>query len=439
VNRGRLTAWLSRARPVTVLVLSGVAAVAVIGVVLMLILRHAGIEHERGEAELSAEVAGNAVVAPLITEGVLRGDPAALAKLDRAVQLHVLLGPVQRVKLWAADGRIVYSDERRLIGESFVLAPDELEALASGGVTSDLSEHSRPENRFETGEEPLLEVYTRVRALNGEPMLFEVYHDFESIVASGRSLFVVVLPALVGGLVLLALTNLVAARWFARYVLRRDEQRAGLLANALDASSRERRRIVADLHDGVVQDLTAASMAVSNAARPLSDGVIEATTVPTLEEAAETVRRSVGTLRTLLMDFYPADLEARGLPAALGDLVELAATRGVEAELDVSPGFSAPAPTAALLYRIAQEALRNATAHAHARRVSVSVGVDRARYWLEVVDDGEGFDAEAAARDGHVGLRSVHDLLGDAGGWLSVRSTPTAGTVVRAELPDGLQ
>jgi signal transduction histidine kinase len=177
---------------------------------------------------------------------------------------------------------------------------------------------------------------------------------------------------------------------------------------------------------------------VENTARPLRGGVIDATTSSMLDDVAETMRRSVRTLRTLLMDLYPADLEARGLPAALHDLVELTESRGLLAELRVSPGFWTPTPAGGLLYRVAQEAVRNATAHAHARRVAISVGDDGGVYWIEVSDDGEGFDIDGGAPEGHFGIRAVRDLLADAGGRLSVQSTPGQGSVVRAELPYAL-
>ncbi|MEA2317735.1 MAG: two-component system, NarL family, sensor kinase [Solirubrobacteraceae bacterium] len=422
------------------LALAGALAVSVIGLVLMLSLRNAGVKHELREAEGEASLAGKVVIAPLITPALLRGDRTAYARLDRAVRTRVLPGPVTRVKLWASDGRIVYSDEVRLVGLRFPLQADERKVLASGGTTRELSDLDRPENRFESGGDRLLEVYTQVRAPDGTPMLFEAYHSFDSIASSGRTLGLTVLPALIGGLLVLELANLAIAAWFARYTRRTDQQRAALLARALDASNAERRRIAADLHDGVVQDLTAVSMAVDSATRPLHAGGIGATTVSTLDAAADTLRQSLRALRTLLSDFYPADLEARGLPAALGDLVAVANTSGVVAELEVPPDLRPPAPAAGLLYRVAQEALRNATTHARAGRVIVAAGTgpDRERYWLEVRDDGEGFDTEQTPPVGHIGLRAVRDLVVDAGGGLSVRSKPGEGCVVRAELPGGL-
>jgi two-component system, NarL family, sensor kinase len=421
--------------PLIALSVAGVTAVAVIGLLLFLHLRGAGFDHERREAERQTTLAAKAVVAPLITPALARGDPAALARLDRAVRRLLLRDPVARVKLWAADGRIVYSDEPRLIGERFPLEDDEQAALAGGGVTSDLSDLSRPENRFERDEDELLEVYARVSAPHVRPMLLEVYQRFESRATSGHEPWAGLLPALIGGLLLLQLANFGFGRLFARRARRDEAKRVALLTKALDASNRERRRIAADLHDGVVQDLTAASLAVDAAVHEVDDRVAPPGTKSVLEEATETMRASIGTLRTLLMDFYPADLAARGLAAALGDLVALARTRGLEAELDVPPDLRPPISAAGMLFRVAQEAMRNAVTHAHASKVSIHAGEDGRGYWLEVRDDGQGFDAGEPARDGHIGLRAARELMADAGGRLEVRSAADNGSVVRAELP----
>jgi two-component system NarL family sensor kinase len=420
--------------PLIALSVAGVTAVALIGLLLLVDLRHAGVDHERREAERQAQLAATAIE-PHIRNGVERGDPRALAHLDRAVRRMLLHDPVARVKVWAPDGRIVYSDEPALVGERFPLEPDEREILAKGGVTSDLSDLSRPENRFERDEDELLEVYTRVRPPHARPMLLEVYQRFESVANSGNEPWTGLLPALIGGLLLLQLANFGFGRWFARRARRDEQERVALLARALDASNSERRRIAADLHDGVVQDLTAASLVVDAARNEIESGAAAPETGIALESATDTVRASIGTLRTLLMDFYPADLASRGLPAALGDLVALARTRGMAAELDVAADLRAPTAAAGLLFRVAQEATPNAVTHARAGRVSIHAGEDARGYWLEVRDDGEGFDAGASAQEGHIGLRAARELMADAGGRLDVRSAPGEGTVVRAELP----
>jgi signal transduction histidine kinase len=420
-----------------VLTIASVAAVAIIGLLLLLRLQTAGVEHERRESVREAELAGVAVVAPVVSRAVLEGSAAQLSRLDLVVRQHLLKEPVVRVKLWSPDGRIVYSDEARLIGRRFPLGAEERALLASGGSTSELSDLSRPENRFERDQGDLLEVYTPITGPDGTVALFEIYHRFEPIAASGRQLWVTLLPALIGGLLLLEVFNLGMGRWFAGHIRRQDQQRVDLLAHALDATNVERRRIAADLHDGLVQDLTAASMTVAATTRALRDGRVAETSISALETAGEAMRQGVGMLRTLLIDFYPADLGERGFPSALRDLVALAGTRGLDVQLSVASDLRVDLGTEGLLYRVAQEALRNVTGHARASHAFVSAGADRFSAWVEIRDDGRGFDPQASPESGHIGLRALRDLVKDARGRLSVQSSPGEGTVVRAELPLG--
>jgi two-component system, NarL family, sensor kinase len=426
--------WRHVMSPGSLLALAGVASVAVIGVVLFVHLRSVGVHEAENEAEQQARLAAHGVVEPVITQELLDGDQAALDRLDRVVRSRVLGDPVVRVKIWTPDGRVVYADDKRLIGERFELDEEDKAVLANGGVDSGLSDLSAPENRFEPRGHDLLEVYVPIRGPGGQPLLYESYRRFSSITASGRRIASAILPALLGGLLLLEIANLLLARWFAERLRRGDRERAALLRRALDASDLERRRLAADLHDGVVQDLTAVSLSVSAASRKLA-GVADAKTVAELSDSAESARQSVGTLRSMLIEVYPPNLAALGLPAALRDLVDQVVARGLDVDLEIDDDLSASPGAEALLFRTVQEGLRNVATHAAAENVSVCVARDGNEAWAEVSDDGCGFDPDEEAVEGHFGLRALSDLLGDAGGRLRVWSAPGEGTILRAEVP----
>jgi signal transduction histidine kinase len=202
------------------------------------------------------------------------------------------------------------------------------------------------------------------------------------------------------------------------------------------AADAERRRIARDLHDGVVQDLAGTSYALAAAADRI-DGQAPAVS-EALRDGARQTRRSIRQLRSLLVDIYPPDLHRAGLAAALSDLVAPLESRGVQARVDLPPGLRLEPDAEALMFRTAQEALRNVMAHSDAHRVDVSVILENSHAGLTIADDGRGFTpdvAQAARDDGHLGLRVLADMAHDAGGRLDIDSHPGRGTRVCLEVP----
>ena len=87
-------------------------------------------------------------------------------------------------------------------------------------------------------------------------------------------------------------------------------------------------------------------------------------------------------------------------------------------------------------YRIAQEALNNATRHAHAKHIQIIVSATDRLLKLQIRDDGVGFDVDAARqralKSGSLGLISMEERALLAGGRLKMRTVPHAGTTVQA-------
>jgi signal transduction histidine kinase len=426
-----------RSSPVLQFAVSGLLATITIGLIAVAVSRQAGTNEAIRDAKQITRLAGEGIVAPAVTPGVAHGDPAALRRLDRLVRARVLGDGVVRVKLWAPDGRVVYSDQQRLIGTRYGLDPEERRALGGNRVEAEVSDLSRPENRFERGAGKLLEVYLPVHDRQGNALLFETYLRFSSVSASGRRLWQAFAPALLGGLLLLQLVNLPLARSLVRRLRRSQDEREALLHRALDASQTERRVIAADLHDGVVQDLVGVSYNLAAHAERLN-GSADPQAGAALRDGAATTRASVRSLRTLLVDIYPPSLHRAGLAAALGDLARTYSARGVPTTLDVPPDLTLSEPTERLLFRVAQESLRNTYKHAAAGSARITVLTLDRRLVLEAADDGRGFDpsqTEQRPRNGHLGYRMLRDLIEAAGGRLEVTSVVGHGTIVRAELP----
>ncbi|MDC7121352.1 histidine kinase [Cellulomonas fimi] len=383
------------------------------------------------DAARRTDLLAEAVVQPALRDGLATGDPDALAALDQAVRDGVLDDQVVRVKVWDADGRIVYSDEDRLVGQRFPLGDDERAVLADPATEAEVSDLDKPENAFERGQGKLLEVYRPVWTPDGTPLLFETYSRYDAVTERSTALWRGFAGITLTSLLVLVVLML-PVLWTLLDRLRRSQQhREVLLQHAVEASDEERRRIAGTLHDGVVQELAAASFALAGAADRADRAGAPDVATP-VRDAAATVRASIQGLRSLLVDIYPASLRTAGLRAALADLVGGLAVRGVDVRLDAPDGVAEglPAPVERLVHRVAQETLRNAVAHSGARHVDVVLRRGDGTVVLEVADDGVGFDVAATlARppEGHLGLRLLADLASSAGARLEVASAPGTG------------
>jgi two-component system NarL family sensor kinase len=424
-------------REVTKFVAASLAASLVFVLASLLLLRHLGRTEAIRDARATAHLVAAGIAEPNLEDGLLRGDPRALRRLDRVVQERVLSNDLVRVKLWSADGRILYSDEPRLIGARYPLREEKREALVSGAVDAEVSDLEGPENRFERAEGDLLEVYSRIRTPNGTPLLFEVYERYDSVVASGRRIWLSFLAALLAALVLLWVVQVPLAYRLARRVREGDEEREILLRRALDASNDERRRIAIDLHDDVVQDLAGVSYSLAAAVESAPAARADPELRATLEEGATVTRGSMQRLRSLLLAIHPPNLRKSGLEPALEDVVAPLEQRGIQAELDIQQPLALPPETETMIFRAAQEAIRNVVEHAAATRVAVRVETSNGSARLTVEDDGTGFDDEELERrreEGHIGLALLEELAAYENARVDIRSEPGRGTSVTLEV-----
>jgi two-component system, NarL family, sensor kinase len=380
------------------------------------------------EARALTELLAHSVAEPELTTGLVRGNAGAIDRFDRAVLVQLLARDVRRIKIWNAEGRVVYSNETEQIGQVFELEADQLAVLREGGTSADVSELDRPENELDQTDAGLVEVYTRITAPGQEPLLFEAYYAADRLKARTSEIFEVFSRITALGLLLL-LAIATPLLWVTnRRLTRVAAEREKLLLSAVRASEAERRRIARDLHDGVVQDLAGTAFAISGVAR-------SATTSPVskrvLNDATKSLRDGLRALRSLLVEIHPPGLDAESLPSALEDLIAPAANQGVAASVVVQNMGPASDAVVALTWRVAQEAVRNALRHANATSVTVSVECADNIVTLRVVDDGIGMPV-AEPQDGRVrfGLQGLSTLVEEAGGTLLVEQPRSGGTAV---------
>lgn len=405
----------------------------------------AGVEAAEDEALADArrttDLLAAVLVQPLVDERLLAGDPATVAAVDAALRDRLAETSVLRLKIWTSTGRVVYSDEARLIGSTYPLDDADLQTLRDGVTRAAVSDLSRPENRFERSAGRLLEVYGLIEGPGGEPLLLETYSVYEEATERRFEIWAQFAPISMVVLLTLVAVQLPLAWRMATQLRATQRERELLQARALDVSTEERRLIAGSLHDGIVQDVSASALLVARAADDLRAGPARGghrQVVEVLGQAAGALRESVGSLRSLLVEIHPPTLGQAGLPRALADLTGRLRPRGIEVRLTVHEELEVEPGTGTLLLSTVQEALRNVVKHARSHSVAVTVDQRPGRLVLEVSDDGVGFDVAPAvnrSRTGHLGLRLLADRAAAEGATLAVRTAPGAGTTLRLEVP----
>lgn len=229
------------------------------------------------------------------------------------------------------------------------------------------------------------------------------------------------------GAVAVALSSLLRRR--RRQIEALAESRGRLVAQALDAEDRERRRLAEALHDEAIQNLLAARQELA----------VTGGSGPDLDLVRLGLDRTVEQLRGAVFDLHPYVLEHGGLGPALRAVAERHARHGgFSWQVDVEPAATGVADQ--LLFSIARELIVNAARHAGARTVAIAVRRDAAGVELEVADDGRGLDPASAASAparGHVGLASCRERAEALDGTLRVLPRAGGGTVVRVVVPTG--
>jgi signal transduction histidine kinase len=431
---------------VAAFLVAGLVVLTAIGVALALALRKTATDEAIREARLLTSLEATDVVGQVLRDEALVPG-SAHDQLDRVVRQHVIGSRIVRVKIWDATGRIVYSDDPSLIGKRFPLGGDDLAVLKTGGASATVSDLTASENMGEKKYGTLLQVYLGVKTPTGQRLLFETYQPYQAITDASRRTWLTSLPVLLGGLVLLYLVQAPLAYRMARRLKRSQDEREALLLASLAASDKERATIAADLHDGVVQGLSGASYSLSAAAERVRDGDSDAAQVMTA--TATELRRWMRELRSLVVTITPPQLHIQGLAASLADLAATLEVRGLAVTVDVTGTEQLDETTETLVYRAAQEAVRNIVRHADASTVVLSVarsdtvssGGRDGSLVLRVRDDGRGFktDDKAARSRGSVGLELLSALVTSHGGTLTVDASPGRGTELVLRVPLGLK
>ena len=422
-------------RALTRFVAAAAGALLLVGVASVLVARDISQDMALRHAVARGLAFAEGVGAPLVDDGVRSGDPESLATFTEVMNNRLDEGSMAHIKIWNRDGTIVWSDQVDLRGRRFTLESDVQRLFDSGGVVGYVSGLDKPENVDEREEGELLEVYAAARSKTGEPVVVESYWSTAEINQDSGAVMKRIVPLSLGALLLFAMAVFPLARSLARRVERVQGENGVLLQHALEASDQERRRIARDLHDGVLQDVTAVGYELSAAVTSMPEASSAAGLVG---RAADRVQRIGDALRSTMVDIYPVDLASQGLGPALDELAAQAWEEGgVRINVVVVDMADESLAVNRLSYRVIREGLRNVVHHAHATRAEVlamRVGDD---VHVHVDDNGRG-TGTAAPGEGHLGLELLRDTMRDVGGDLEIGERPGGGTRLTVTFPHDL-
>ena len=202
----------------------------------------------------------------------------------------------------------------------------------------------------------------------------------------------------------------------------------------IKAQEAERMRISGELHDGILQQITSLTLRLGKVRRQVPPDSEANATVDGLQQQLI----QIGTdLRHISHELHPALLQEAGLPAALcAYCEEFSKVRDIPVSCQTDESVQDLSPGAALcLYRIAQEALGNASKYSEAKKVEVRLTRSDGRVWLSVSDDGVGCAPNQIGKSGGLGLINMRERVLQLSGKFEFESEPGRGATVRVSVP----
>ncbi len=216
---------------------------------------------------------------------------------------------------------------------------------------------------------------------------------------------------------------------------RAEEALSGMSRKLIEAHEHERTRIGRDLHDDIVQRLALLAIELEGVQEDVPDSATElGRRIGDLRKQTNEITNDV---QSLSHELHSSKLGYLGIVGAIKSFcTEFGEHQRLEIDFQ-SHDLPAALPTdlSLSLFRVLQEALRNATKHSGVKSFEVKLWGSAGEINLTVSDLGVGFDAEAAMKSTGLGLTSMQERLRLAGGELSINSQPKRGTTVHARVP----
>lgn len=197
----------------------------------------------------------------------------------------------------------------------------------------------------------------------------------------------------------------------------------------------ERRRIMHDVHDGLLQSLATQILRLETCRKQFLESPQELDRE--IRAIEDDTRSSMKIIRHVL-----AGKEIQAVPSGMlieklrDELKFLRDGLGLQVTLDTVPeDINLPEPVEQDLYLVLREALMNIARHSHATRADISLSQTETQIRVSLSDDGVGFDSAVADNNHGLGLPSMKDRINRLGGELIIESSPGRGATISFLLP----
>jgi signal transduction histidine kinase len=386
------------------------------------------------------------------------------AALDRLFIDTPLGEKIASLKIWRRDGRVLYSNNKALVGRTFPI-DEGLKVALAGDVHSEMSDLSDPENEFERGKwSRLIETYVPLHADGVGTVIAaaEFYHSTDQLARESHAAQLQSWLLLIATVAVMYLLLFALVRRGSRTIVEQQrelndkvtqltalvDQNDQLHDKVSRAAARTAalnevflRRISADLHDGPGQDMGLALMQFESIGDtcmlcpgighgPLSSTEEYRVIRTSLQSAMADLRAISAGLQLPEIDKLSIhEIAARAIrdyERKTGATVMLNAVNG-QAHASLSVKIT--------LYRLLQEALTNGFRHANGAAQQVGAKAEDGRLTIEVSDRGTGFNPAAIVPEGHLGLVGMRERVEILGGSFDLQSKVGQGTTIRVTLP----
>lgn len=203
----------------------------------------------------------------------------------------------------------------------------------------------------------------------------------------------------------------------------------------LSAQEKDRQRIARELHDTSLQNLTHLIHMIELCGMYIDKDPQKAKME--LAVISNSLKKIIGEIRDTVFDLRPMTFDDLGLKAAFERLLEKINEKNeYEIELNIDDVSCENEMTLLYLYRVVQEGLNNIVKHANAKKIVLKCKVLNSVCFMDLNDDGQGFDIEDGLKGGkHFGLSLIRERIEELNGKVNISSVKGEGTKIHIEIP----